>query len=111
MCRYDLRRSSNNVEERRQRQPRPGTTAAERSLTPQQLEAAKATIGGYITACSAQSVFMVKQLPFEAMCQTLHTAQHPLVAKAAAAKGQWLHQRQAHTQTLPGTLFLINYSY
>jgi hypothetical protein len=45
VCRYDLRKSANNVEARRARQAAPGPSAAERALTPQQLKEAKATLG------------------------------------------------------------------
>lgn len=44
VCRYDLRKSANNVEERRKVPPK-GSSAAERSLTPEQLKSARASVG------------------------------------------------------------------
>jgi hypothetical protein len=55
VCRHDLRKSANNVEERRSRQQNTrGTSAAERMLTPEQLEQAKATLGACGTLCCLQ---------------------------------------------------------
>jgi hypothetical protein len=54
VCRHDLRKSANNVEERRSRQDTPRSSAAERALTPEQLEEARATLGAYSTLCCLQ---------------------------------------------------------
>ncbi|WIA41361.1 hypothetical protein OEZ86_004953 [Tetradesmus obliquus] len=77
VCRYDLRKSANNVEERRARQVLPGTSAAERALTPQQLKEAKATLA-YQRAyalCGASSGRLSHQL-----CLFLLTEQPQLLA-------------------------------
>lgn len=44
VCRYDLRKSANNAEERRLQRLQ-GTSSAEKALTPDQLQVAKASIG------------------------------------------------------------------